>query len=80
VHNDGPPIPPSVLPYVFEPFERGEAHEARDSLGLGLYIVKQIVSAHAGHIEVRSDRESGTTFVVRLPFATPGAAATDLTG
>jgi signal transduction histidine kinase len=79
VHNHGPPIPPSVLPHVFDPFERGEKHAARDSLGLGLYIVKQIVTAHGGRVEARSDRESGTRFVVRLPCAIPSSTAGGLT-
>ena len=34
----------------------------------------------AGRVEVRSDRETGTTFVVRLPYAVPGAPARPLTG
>jgi signal transduction histidine kinase len=80
VHNDGVPIPPSVLPYIFDPFQRGEQHGVRDSLGLGLYIVNRIVAAHGGRIQVRSDRESGTTFVVRLPYAAPAAPARGLAG
>jgi signal transduction histidine kinase len=78
VHNDGHPIPPAVLPHVFDPFRRGEEHGVRDSLGLGLYIVRQIVAAHGGRVDVRSDRETGTTFVVRLPFAASATAARDL--
>lgn len=80
VHNQGPAIPPSILPYVFDPFRRGEDHGASSSLGLGLYIVKQIAAAHGGSVEVRSDRESGTTFVVRLPYASPQAAARPIAG
>ena len=80
VHNDGQPIPAAVLPHVFDPFRRGEEHGVRDSLGLGLYIVRQIVAAHGGRVEVRSDRETGTTFVVHLPFAAPATAARDLAG
>ena len=78
VHNQGPPIPAAVLPYVFDPFRRGEEHGVRDSMGLGLYIVRQIVDAHGGRVEVRSDQETGTTFVVRLPFAAAATAARDL--
>jgi len=80
VHNHGPPIPAALLPHVFDPFQRGEDHTVRDSLGLGLYIVKQIVAAHGGRIEARSDRETGTTFLVRLPYAAPAAATRDLAG
>jgi len=78
VHNQGPPIPAALLPHVFDPFQRGENHAVRDSLGLGLYIVKQIATAHGGSVEVRSDREIGTTFLVRLPYAAPGTQARDL--
>jgi signal transduction histidine kinase len=80
VHNDGPPIAAAVLPHVFDPFRRGEEHSVRNSLGLGLYIVRQIVAAHGGRVDVRSDREAGTTFVVRLPFQAPATGARDLAG
>lgn len=80
VHNHGRPIPAALLPHLFDPFRRGEDHSVRDSLGLGLYIVKQIVAAHGGRIEARSDHETGTTFVVRLPYAAPAAQTRDLAG
>ena len=70
VSNHGPPIPPHLLPVVFEPFYRVQAHPAggsTQSLGLGLYIAHQIVLAHQGRIDVRSNETEGTTFVVRLP-------------
>ena len=63
-NNSGPPIPPDVLPHVFEPGRRG----ARSGgLGLGLYIVQQIVLAHGGNIEARSIPDDGTIFTVVLP-------------
>jgi signal transduction histidine kinase len=68
VHNDGPPIPDELLPHVFEPFRSGRSRsEAGDSMGLGLFIVRQIVAAHGGEVSVTSDREHGTTFTVKLP-------------
>jgi PAS domain S-box-containing protein len=73
VHNQGPPIPADTLPHVFEPFRRavGEEPLAPQGLGLGLFIVKEIVAAHGGTLEVRSTREEGTTFTVRLPRRAP---------
>ena len=64
-HNDGPSIPPEVLPHIFEPGRRGDARAG--GLGLGLFIVQQIVFAHGGTIEARSTMEHGTTFTVTLP-------------
>ena len=64
-HNGGAPIPPEVLPHIFEPGRRGDARAA--GLGLGLFIVQQIVLAHEGSIEARSSAEEGTTFTVTLP-------------
>jgi signal transduction histidine kinase len=45
----------------------GADTSASRSLGLGLFIVKEIVSAHGGDIRVRSSKQHGTTFAVRLP-------------
>jgi two-component system sensor histidine kinase/response regulator len=73
VHNRGA-IAPSVRENLFDPFRRG-SEPARDSLGLGLYIVKQVVRAHGGSIEVRSSVEEGTTFRVQLPRTPPGRPA-----
>ncbi|WNG53019.1 PAS domain-containing protein [Archangium minus] len=71
VHNEGPPIPPERLASIFEPFRRfaEEEHPSSSSagLGLGLYIVEQIVQAHGGTVAVRSTEQEGTTFTVRLP-------------
>ncbi|HEX9289468.1 MAG TPA: HAMP domain-containing sensor histidine kinase [Anaeromyxobacteraceae bacterium] len=73
VRNEGPAIAPELLPVLFEPFRRGPAAREASShargLGLGLYIVRQIVDAHAGTIAVDSTAEQGTTFTVRLPRA-----------
>jgi signal transduction histidine kinase len=70
IHNHGAPIPEDFLPKLFEPLQRAAAacdHSSR-SIGLGLYIVKQLVRAHSGTIEVVSTAEAGTTFTVRLPL------------
>ena len=71
VHNSGPAIPREDLPDLFSPFKRlykGEpAAKPSTNLGLGLYIVDRIVTAHAGSVDVKSDSASGTTFTIRLP-------------
>jgi sigma-B regulation protein RsbU (phosphoserine phosphatase) len=72
VHNDGPAIPAELTPKLFEPFRRGVPEDRSPrGLGLGLYIVKQIVLAHDGTIAVESTEKDGTTFILRLPRARP---------
>ncbi len=67
VHNQGDPIPPEDLPRIFEPFRRGtRATPATRGLGLGLYIVREIVRACRGTVEVLSRQRMGTRFIVRL--------------
>ena len=66
VHNQGTPIQPDLLPHLFEAFQRGP-DAGGEGLGLGLYIVKQIVDAHGGSITVRSTQAEGTTFSVLWP-------------
>lgn len=69
VHNEGPPIPEAQRSRLFQPLERGDGERdmASRSVGLGLFIVKHVVAAHHGTIEVTSSQKAGTTFVVRLP-------------
>jgi two-component system OmpR family sensor kinase len=73
VVDDGPGIPPALLPDVFERFARGESSRVRGagSTGLGLAIVAAVVQAHGGSVRVES-RPGRTAFEVRLPVA-PGA-------
>jgi signal transduction histidine kinase len=69
VHNHGPPIPPEVLASIFEPFQRGLNPGALDgSIGLGLYIVRQVARAHGGEVRARSVEGEGTTFTLELPL------------
>jgi signal transduction histidine kinase len=76
VHNGGH-IAPELLPRVFEPFQTSRASRGQgDGLGLGLYIVQQIVLSHAGEVDVRSDPTEGTTFSLRLPRRPSTAQAT----
>jgi PAS domain S-box-containing protein len=73
VTNRGPTIPTEHVERLFEPFWQAPVATGmsrKRGLGLGLYIVREIVLAHAGTIEVRS-RDEITTFTVRLPRSTP---------
>ncbi|MFL5311592.1 MAG: ATP-binding protein [Myxococcales bacterium] len=64
VLNRGPPVPDEIRAHLFEPFRRSKAN--RRGVGLGLYIVKRIVEAHGGFVEMSSD-EARTVFQVTLP-------------
>jgi PAS domain S-box-containing protein len=66
VRNGGAPIPAEVLPKLFDPFHR-TAQSDPEGLGLGLFIVREIVTAHHGRIGVTSSAEGGTAFTVELP-------------
>ncbi|MDX2937219.1 sensor histidine kinase [Streptomyces ipomoeae] len=71
VRDDGPGIPPALLPSVFERFTRADASRSRTGphqggSGLGLAIVAAIVSAHGGRLDVISD-PGHTEFTIELP-------------
>jgi PAS domain S-box-containing protein len=79
VNNAGPPIPQHQLATLFGPFRQGDTprgERKRNGLGLGLFIVKEIVQAHGGRVTVRSSAEEGTTFTVLLPRDARQAGAT----
>jgi signal transduction histidine kinase len=63
-------IAADVLPVLFDPFRSGREKAARQGLGLGLFIVRHVVEAHEGSIEVTSSEEAGTMVSVRLPRRT----------
>jgi signal transduction histidine kinase len=65
VADDGPGIPPEVLPRIFDPFFTTK--DVGEGSGLGLSIVHGIVERHGGTISVASDVGKGTTFTVSLP-------------
>ena len=67
VTNRGEPIPPAARARLFQPFVRGAEKSSPSGLGLGLYIVSQIVASHGGQVEVRSTAGEGTTFAVSIP-------------
>ncbi len=73
VGNQGEPIAADALLVIFEPLVRApstaaQSHDrSKTSLGLGLFIVREIVLGHGGTIEVQSSVETGTVFTLRLP-------------
>lgn len=73
VADRGRGIPSDELPHIFEPFYRGRQaiHDQVHGTGLGLHLVKRIVEAHGGSIDVNSAPGKGTEFTVRLPAADP---------
>ena len=71
-----PGFPPDVLPAIFDPLVRYATRESAalrrpGSIGLGLYIVREIVVAKGGTMEVASTAQEGTTFTVRIPRILP---------
>lgn len=76
VHNEGPPIPSEMLTTIFDPLRRytqpeSTAQKVSSSIGLGLYIVREVVVAHGGTVAVTSTAQEGTTFTVHLPRTAP---------
>lgn len=62
VSDTGSGIPEEILPHIFEPFV-----STKESTGLGLSVVYGIIQQHQGEIEVESEPNQGTTFVITLP-------------
>jgi signal transduction histidine kinase len=71
VMDNGPGIPTSALPHVFERFYRVDKARSRElgGAGLGLSIVKSICLAHNGRVEAQNRPEGGSRFIVELPLA-----------
>jgi signal transduction histidine kinase len=75
VRNRGVPIPADSLQVIFDPLVQVAKHKAvagerpSTSLGLGLFIAREIVTAHGGRIAVESSVDAGTVFTVRLQRA-----------
>ena len=73
IANSGNPIPLDDLQLIFEPLVQmrratsDPSPRSKSSLGLGLFIVREIVLGHHGTIDVQSSAETGTAFTIRLP-------------
>lgn len=67
VINQGSPIPPELIPMLFQPFSRSQGKQRGEGLGLGLYIASEICAGHGGTLEVISTALSGTRFTAIIP-------------
>jgi PAS domain S-box-containing protein len=76
VHNSGSGIAPKDMTSLFQKYYRATDTQQRDGLGLGLFIVKTLVEAHEGRIEVESQLGKGCCFRITLPSADPNRTTT----
>ncbi|MGE5198484.1 MAG: sensor histidine kinase [Rhodospirillaceae bacterium] len=67
VSDTGPGIRPDELPHIWDRLFRGDTSRAERGLGLGLSLVKAVVEAHGGTVEVESEVGRGSTFTISLP-------------
>lgn len=67
VRDEGAGIAEAAQQRIFEKFERAEAKRVKDSMGMGLYIARQLAEAHRGALEVESVLGKGATFRLTLP-------------
>jgi len=73
VHDSGIGIAKEDHERVFQRFERAVPVTAYGGLGLGLFITRQIVSAHRGTVRIESEVGKGSTFIVELPLSLAGS-------
>ncbi|MBN1447005.1 MAG: sensor histidine kinase, partial [Bacteroidetes bacterium] len=68
IQDHGLGIDPGDIPHLFEPFYRSQAGDVQKhgGVGLGLALVKHIIDAHQGRIDVRSTPGEGSTFIISL--------------
>lgn len=73
VRDQGMGIPAADLPRIFESFYTGAtgSHEHRVGMGIGLYMVKEIVTLHGGTVAVHSEVDKGSTFMITFPAVEP---------
>ena len=66
--DNGPGIPPEMIPHVFERYYSGHTLQKKIGSGLGLYICRTIVELHQGTITVESKNGNGTIFTIKMPY------------
>lgn len=73
ISDEGPGIPPTEQPFIFDQFYRGAAASASavKGTGIGLAVVRHIVDAHGGDVVVDSTPDAGSTFSIMLPLVQP---------
>jgi signal transduction histidine kinase len=67
VTDTGTGIPAEEIPRIWERLYRGDKSRSQRGLGLGLSLVRAIIKAHGGSIEVQSTVGKGSSFVIHLP-------------
>jgi signal transduction histidine kinase len=77
VRDHGVGVAPERLPQIFGRFERGVSSSEYGGLGLGLFIVQEIVRAHGGSVRAERAPGEGASFTVELPCAGPSATSSD---
>jgi signal transduction histidine kinase len=71
VTDHGVGVEPELQTRIFDRFVRGVSAQHFGGLGLGLYVSREIVTAHGGSLAVKSQRGQGSTFTMTLPCAGP---------
>lgn len=74
VRDHGPGIPVHDLARVFERFERASSLRHYGGLGVGLYVVREIVHAHGGSVSAENAPDGGARFMIRIPVDPPPVA------
>jgi len=77
VRDHGPGISQADQARIFNRFERAGSMDSFGGLGLGLYITRQIVTAHSGTIGIESEIDNGASFIIDLPLKPVTAAANE---
>ena len=67
IRDTGPGIPEEEQAKVFQRFYRGMDHQTEEGVGIGLYLVRQIVEGQGGYVKVTSEKGHGSTFSLYLP-------------
>ncbi|MGN6506010.1 MAG: sensor histidine kinase, partial [Tepidisphaeraceae bacterium] len=71
VEEEGPGIPPDVLPRIFDRYIKSSQAKVRRGAGLGLAIASTVVHLHGGSISAANQPTHGAIFTVRLPLLNP---------